>query len=170
MAATIAFYKQRDRAALQAWNGGEGQNTSTCKGKVGVYTNTMPAWTADTERVHTLCRNLLRARRPWVWASSHDEIGAAQRRSQSTTRQLGPVWFREEGRFESPYGNGSWGAVPSPWRNDSVHVRLGTDLYLLMFLSEKWSFVAVRCADEHVSYGRLQVADEREIPEGRLVW
>lgn len=33
---------------------------------------------------------------------------------------------------------------------DSLHVRLGGESYLLMFLSEKWAFVAVRCADEQV--------------------
>lgn len=44
---------------------------------------------------------------------------------------------------------------------------LGNSTYLLMFLSEKWSFVAVRCEDEQVSYGRLDVD---VIPEKRLVW
>ena len=36
-----------------------------------------------------------------------------------------------------------------------------------MFLSEKWAFVADRCADEAISYGRLA---QGHVPEERLVW
>ena len=71
------------------------------------------------------------------------------------------------GTFESPFYPGTWGQVPGPWRKDAVHVQLGDETYLVMFLSEKWSFVAVRCRDEQVSYGRL---DADPIPEKRLVW
>ncbi len=52
------------------------------------------------------------------------------------------------------------------WRRDALHVDVANETYLLMFLSEKWAFVAVRCADESASYGRL----EGPIPEQRLVW
>ena len=47
--------------------------------------------------------------------------------------------------------------MPSPWRKDSLHVKMGGSTYLLMFLSEKWVFVALRCEDEQVTYGRLDV-------------
>ena len=61
----------------------------------------------------------------------------------------------------------SWGTVPSPWRKDSLHVQLpGKGYYLLMFLSEKWSFVAVRCRDERVSYGQLERYPD--VPQDRL--
>ena len=81
----------------------------------------------------------------------------------------GPFHFRADGAFEGPWGAGAtWGTVPSPWRKDSLHVkRPGKGTYLLMFLSEKWSFVAVRCEDEEVSYGALQRSD---VPEKRLVF
>ena len=36
----------------------------------------------------------------------------------------GAVRFAASGAFESPYGAGSWGSVPSPWRKDSLHVKL----------------------------------------------
>ena len=53
------------------------------------------------------------------------------------------------------------------WRKDSLHIVLGGETYLLMFLSEKWAFVAVRGADEVVSYGRLRRED---VPNKRLVF
>ena len=80
---------------------------------------------------------------------------------------MGPSGSAQAG-IETPWGNGTWGAVAGPWRRDAVHVHLANATYLLMFLSEKWSFVAVRCEDEHVSYGR--VGGEGGIPEKRLVW
>ena len=36
-----------------------------------------------------------------------------------------------------------------------------------MFLSEKWAFVALRCSDEQVTFGRVQGAS---VPQGRLVF
>ena len=36
----------------------------------------------------------------------------------------GAVRFAPSGAFESPWGAGSWGSVPSPWRKDSLHVKL----------------------------------------------
>ena len=125
---------------------------------------------------HTLARNLVAAGHTWRWGASH----AGELR--------GPVAFRANGTLDSPFGRGTWGAVPGPWRKDAVHVILsdgggggdsngggggggnsssGNSTYLLMFLSEKWAFVAVRCSDEQVSYGRVE-ADP--IPEQRLVW
>ena len=44
---------------------------------------------------------------------------------------------------------------------------LGGQTYLLMFLSEKWAFTAVRCSDEEVSFGQLK---RRDTPQRRLVW
>ena len=43
---------------------------------------------------------------------------------------------------------------------------VGGETYLLMFLSEKWAFVAVRCSDEHVSYGQLERYPD--VPQDRL--
>ena len=154
MAATIAFYNQGDRAALAAWNGGEGQNTSSYKGKVGVYTNEMPPLTPRTLATHKLAGNINRTGMPWMWGSSHATL-------------QGPVHFREDGHLDTPWGVGSWGEVPSVWRNDSLHAIVDNETYLIMFLSEKWAFVAVRCSDEQVSYGRLLA---NPIPERRLVW
>ena len=130
MAATIAFYNQGDRAALAAWNGGEGQNTSSCKGKVGVYTNEMPPLTPRTLATHKLAGNINRTGMPWMWGSSHATL-------------QGPVHFREDGHLDTPWGVGSWGEVPSVWRNDSLHAIVDNETYLIMFLSEKWAFVAV---------------------------
>ena len=45
-------------------------------------------------------------------------------------------------------------------------VIVGGQTYLLMFLSEKWAFVAVRCSDEHVSYGHLERYPD--VPQDRL--
>ena len=75
--------------------------------------------------------------------------------------------FDGGGALASPWGAGTWGAVPSQWRKDSLHVIVGGETYLLMFLSEKWSFVAVRCSDEVVSYGRLA---RQPVPEQLLRW
>ena len=69
--------------------------------------------------------------------------------------------------FEGPTSRGTWGVVPSQWRKDSLHVKIGDDTYLLMFLSEKWSFVADRCSDEAISYGFVV---QESVPEQRLVW
>lgn len=185
MAATIRFYQQRDRTALAAWNGGEGRNSGGCAHKVGVPTNEMPPLTPATLENHTLARNIHAAARPWKWGTSHQEV------------LQGPVWFLGNGTLNSPWGDGSWGAVPGPWRKEyccafkldslpwfcvpaharhfrpmarfgsALHVKLRNATYLLMFLSEKWAFVAVRCSDEQVTYGRLDAAT---IPEKRLVW
>ena len=154
MAATLAFYQRHDRKALAAWNGGEGRNTGTCKSKVGVPTDVMPSLTPADLTDHKLARNVHDTPRPWKWGSSH-------------RRLHGPVWFGDNGTLSSPWGNGTWGVVPGPWRKDALHVILHNQTYLLMFLSEKWAFVAVRCFDEQVSYGRL---DADPIPENRLVW
>ena len=159
MAASIAFYTGQDPAALAAWNGGEGRNTRSCIGKVGVTTNTMPLLTPEKLKAHTLARNLVEAGGVWTWGDNHSAL-------------RGAVRFLPSGALQSPWGAGTWGGVPSEWRKDSLHVILPgnvttAETYLLMFLSEKWSFVAVRCSDEQVTYGRLQ-ADP--IPEKRLVW
>lgn len=74
MAATIAFYKDRDRTALAAWNGGEGRNTHTCEHKVGVPTRVMPPLTPDTLVNHTLARNVLKAGTAWQWGASHQQL------------------------------------------------------------------------------------------------
>lgn len=46
------------------------------------------------------------------------------------------------------------------------HPCTGGQTYLLMFLSEKWAFTAVRCSDEEVSFGQLA----GQTPRDRLVW
>lgn len=160
MAATVAFYGSRDLAALSPWNGGEGRNSGGCVGKVGVMTNSMPPLTPAELRAHTLASSMVQSGGAWGWGPNHSAL-------------RGPVRFLPNGTLQSPWGSGSWGSVPSQWRKDSLHVvlpaRSGTanETYLLMFLSEKWAFVAVRCSDEQVTYGRL-LADP--IPEKRLVW
>jgi len=35
MRSVVAYYFEGQRDALDGWNGGEGQNTSSCAGKVG---------------------------------------------------------------------------------------------------------------------------------------
>lgn len=160
MQATIAFYRDGNRAALQAWNGGEGRRTSTCKHKVGVPDeNGGPPLTPSTLVNHTLARNIVQTARPWRWGTRHGN-GLLH----------GPVHFQQDGTLLSPWGVGSWGAVAGPWRRDALHVDLANHTYIIMFLSEKWSFVAVRCDDEAVSYGRVGVDDAEELPKGRLVW
>jgi len=174
MAATLRFYREKDRSALREWNGGEGRNTGGCQHKVGVPTQEMPPLDDATATNHTLISNLLASHTTWRWGSSHSELRA-------------PITFAPNGTVGTPWGEGTWGAVPGPWRKDAVHVRLlehglrdgaGHGLrdgaghgihqtYILMFLSEKWAFVGVRCSDERVSYGRV-AADP--IPEKRLVW
>ena len=150
MAATIGFYVKGDALALHAWNGGEGRNTSGCSGKLGVATDALPPpFSPARLRQHHLARNLNASGEAWEWGGR------------------GPLRFLDDGSAPSPWGAASWGPVPSVWRNDSVHVRLGGEVYLLMFLSEKWSFVAVRCSDEAVSYGRLA---RQPVPEQLLRW
>ena len=154
MQATVAFYRDGDTAALSAWNGGEGKNTRTCQHKVGVPDERggLPLSAGDMAN-HSLARNVLKTNRSWMWGASHRAL-------------RGPVWFYRNGTLGSPWGDGSWGTVAGPWRKDALHVNLLNTTYLLMFLSEKWSFVAVRCVDEQVSYGRLSGV----IPDKRLVW
>ena len=159
MAATIAHFVKRTAGALAAWNGGEGRNTGGCVGKVGVATNRMPQLTPSELRTHTLAKNIVAKGGTWAWGANHSALH-------------GPVSFAPSGALQSPWGAGSWGTVPSQWRKDSLHVILplnatANETYLLMFLSEKWAFVAVRCSDERVSFGRLQASP---IPEQRLVW
>ena len=149
MASLVEFYMKGKPDALAAWNGGEGKNSGGCTGKVGVSTEEMPPLTPERLRTHTLARSLNASAEAWEWAGR------------------GPLFFRPDGTAPSPWGNATWGAVPSPWRNDSVHIRLDGQTYLLMFLSEKWAFVAVRCSDEAVSFGRLR---RQPVPEKRLVW
>ena len=122
--------------------------------KVGVPTSEMPPLTSTTLQEHKLAKNIVATPQPWRWGARH-------------TALHGPVRFCPNGTLASPWGDGTWGAVPGPWRKDALHVILANATYLLMFLSEKWSFVAVRCHDEQVSYGRLDID---VIPERRLVW
>ena len=118
-------------------------------GKVGVMVDEMPPLSETDKSGHALVRNILATPRDWAWSGK------------------GPVRFAPSGALESPWGAGSWGSVPSPWRKDSLHVKLEGESYLLMFLSEKWAFVALRCSDEQVSYGRLQA---ETVPQQRLVF
>jgi len=143
------YYHEGVRTALDKWNGGEGHATQGCRDKVGVHQNQMSAMTLGELEKHTLARNVLAANEEWVW------------------RERGPCRFESLGKFVSPWGDGTWGSVPSPWRKDSLHVTLSGETYLLMFLSEKWSFVALRCSDEEVSFGQLRRLD---VPSRRLVW
>ena len=123
--------------------------TGGCRGKVGVSMNEMPSLSPGTLISHTLAANVVKADEVWTWSGQ------------------GPMRFESSGKLTSPYGEGSWGTVPSPWRKDSLHIILDGRTYLLMFLSEKWAFVAVRCDDEQVTYGQLQRAD---VPLKRLVF
>jgi hypothetical protein len=151
MESVSRFYHLGQLSALDRWNGGEGQRTGGCRGKVGVTKNTLPQLTAAELARHTLASNIVTADETWLWGGE------------------GPVRFLSTGKLETPWGEGTWGTVPSPWRKDSLHVTLPErgGAYLLMFLSEKWSFVALRCEDERVSYGGLE---RQHIPDKRLVF
>ena len=46
MVSIIQFYFHGDGNALNRWNGGEGQRTGGCRGKVGVATNSFSALSA----------------------------------------------------------------------------------------------------------------------------
>ena len=84
MVSIIQFYFHGDGNALNRWNGGEGQRTGGCRGKVGVATNDMPPLTAD----------------------------ARARRRRRVGTQGG--WTRGAGRCASTAaspGAGTWGAV-----------------------------------------------------------
>ena len=145
------YYHRHDRTALDKWNGGEGMRSGSCRGKVGVHQNEMPRLQPGELQTHTLVKSIVQADEAWMWGGE------------------GPFRFSRSGKLEAPWGDGaSWGTVPSPWRKDSLHVkRPGNGTYLLMFLSEKWAFVALRCEDEQVSYGALQRSD---VPNARLVF
>merc|ERR1711871_1427248 len=106
-----------------SWNNGEGMRTGGCRGKVGVQTNTMPVLDDGELKRHILAGNMVKADETWVWDGK------------------GPVRFLRSGTITSPWGEGTWGTVPSLWRKDSLHVKMGGRTYLLMYLSEKWSFV-----------------------------
>jgi len=153
MVAISRYYLHGEPAALDQWNGGEGQRASkrdSCRGKVGVAQDSLPPLGPSDRASHVLVKNMLaRPGDKWEWSGR------------------GPVVFGQGGELASPWGAGSWGSVPSPWRKDSLHVKLGGDAYLLMFLSEKWAFVALRCGDEQVSYGRLL---QDPLPPQRLVF
>ena len=151
MDSVARFYHKREARAstLDRWNNGEGQRTGTCRGKVGVSQSSMPPFKAAELQSHILAGNVVKASEDWLW------------------NEAGPVRFGASGELTSPWGAGTWGTVPSPWRKDSLHIVLGGETYLLMFLSEKWAFVAVRCSEEVVSYGRLRRED---VPNKRLVF
>jgi hypothetical protein len=144
------FYHHGDLKALDKWNGGEGMRSGGCRGKVGVATNSFSQLSDSERQRHVLASNIVRHAEPWAWRGAH------------------PVTFEPSGALRTPWGEGTWGTVPSPWRKDSLHVHLPANgTFLLMFLSEKWSFVALRCEDEEVSYGALQRLD---VPSQRLVF
>ena len=149
MASVNKYYHGGQAAALDVWNGGEGQRTGTCRGKVGVMKESFSTVTSAELRSHKLAGNVIKADEEWEWMGR------------------GPVRFLASGELSTPWGEGTWGTVPSPWRKDTLHVRLLDEYYLLMFLSEKWSFVALRCTDEQVTYGALKRTD---VPSGRLVF
>ena len=142
------FYHEGQHGALDGWNGGEGRATGGCRDKVGVHQNQMPKLTAEAAAGSKIVQSVLAAAEAWTW------------------RGAGPCRFEPGGAFSSPFGVGTWGVVPSPWRKDALHVVMGEHTYLLMFLSEKWAFVALRCADEEVSFGQLTRPD---VPSKRLV-
>ncbi len=149
MVSVRKYYVEGDDSALRPWNGGEGKSTGGCVGKVGVQTNSMRALSDEDRREHRLVKSMLEAgEREWSW------------------REASGVIFEESGRLRTPSGEGTWGVVQSPWRKDTLHVLLGDETYLLMFLSEKWAFVALRCRDEEVSHGNLVGA----VPRQRLVF
>jgi len=100
-----AFYLSKDDRALGRWNGGEGLNTGGCSGKVGVMTDKMPVLDASS---HRLSASLLAADLDWSWGGGG-----------------GGMRFRADGTVRTPRGDGTWGAVPSQWRKDSVHVSIG---------------------------------------------
>ena len=135
----------RDGSALNRWNGGEGQRTGGCRGKVGVATNDMPPLTADAQAAHAVAKG-----------------GHAGRVDVSGR---GPV-LRRRRRACVAVGRGDVGRGAVAVAKDSLHVIVGGETYLLMFLSEKWAFVAVRCSDEHVSYGQLERYPD--VPQDRL--
>ena len=116
------------------------------------------------DRSSTLADNIVAHGGAWTW----DRAARVAWRPLPAPPGMGPWYFRAGGLFQGSHGvNGTWGVVPSQWRRDSLHVKLGGETYLLMFLSEKWAFVADRCADEAISYGRLA---QGHVPEERLVW
>lgn len=105
------FYHQRDRSALSRWNGGEGLSSRSCRGKVGVQTDKMPALQPSELTMHTLVKSLLARRDPWLW------------------RGYGRIWFEDNGmlRAEAPLLSGAtWGTVPSPWRKDALHIKVSS--------------------------------------------
>ena len=149
MVSVNKFYHEGDTAALDKWNGGEGQRSGGCRGKVGVSSNSFSPLAPKELSSHKLAGNVVKADEEWLWGGE------------------GPVKFLSSGELQSPFGSGTWGTVPSPWRKDTLYAKLQDTYYLLMFLSEKWSFVALRCEDEHVSYGALK---RTNVPDGRLVF
>ena len=171
MRSVVAYYFEAQRGALDAWNGGEGQNTSSCVGKVGYLATNPPlvpltAAEVAAGRSSVLADNVVRHGGAWAW----DRAASVAWRPLPPPPGAGPWYFRAGGVFEAAEGNGTggtWGVVPSQWRKDSLHVHVYGETYLLMFLSEKWAFVADRCADEAISYGRLA---HGRVPEKRLVW
>jgi len=147
-----AMYHRGERTALDRWNGGEGRSSGTCRGKVGVMSDTLPSLQPSELTSHVLVRHLLKRSEGWVWPGH------------------GTVRFERSGALttDAQGASGStWGTVPSPWRKDSLHVKMDGFTYLLMFLSEKWAFIALRCEDEQVTFGRI---DADAVPDQRLVF
>ena len=103
------YYHRGEKTALDRWNGGEGQANAGCRGKVGVSSNSMPAFSEAELGKHILAGNIVKANEAWMWGGE------------------GPLRFLKSGALEAPpsFGAGAtWGTVPSPWRKDSLHVKL----------------------------------------------
>ena len=154
MDSVARYYHTGEKSALDRWNGGEGQRSGSCVGKVGVHsTSFSKVGSTEVNGGHKLAANLVKADEEWIWGGE------------------GPFKFLPDGTLGSspPWGGATWGTVPSPWRKDTVHVTFpgNRGTHLLMFLSEKWSFVAVRCDNEKVTYGAVT---RSEVPEKRLVF
>ena len=162
------LYLEGKRGALDAWNGGEGRNSGGCKGKVGVAVEApFPALSEQERASHKLAAAIVAADERWVWPAR----GGGRWKFRSDGSFVAAAEGGAAGAAGATRGvggaAGTWGTVPSQWRKDSLHVQLGDSTYILMFLSEKWAFTALRCRDEEVSFGQLERTDT---PQTRLMW
>lgn len=145
--------------ALERWNSGEGLRPSpqlppgTCAGKVGMGPRDDPHRLLAGEADKRPLARAVAGSGPWRWGS------------------LERVRFGEDGSLDlgaprAPGGSasGEWGVVNNQWRkNDTLWARIDGRQYLVLFLRHNWSFVAIRCDDEEISYGQYA----GEPPSGR---
>lgn len=144
------YYHKHQLAALDVWNDGEGKRdtsgTGRCAGKVGMSPVDAPHRLLPGEASGRRLATSVAGSGPWRW----DGVNGLRFGADGSLTLSAPV-------AGGTATQGEWGLVDNQWRKtDTLWVLLDGRQHLFVFIRHNWSFVAIRCDDEHVSYGQLE--------------